>query len=103
MVVQERAGPTVLEQFRQYLLQQSPTAAVALLEQLQRETAARSRHADPLHHSTLRILDDGGGLGLVLNHIHEDDALCAALVCTTFRDAMFAQARHSVRGAGKSM
>ena len=37
---------------------------------------------------------------MVLEHIPENDALCATLVCTTFRDALFAQARHAVRGVG---
>ena len=55
---------------------------------------------DPLSASPLRILDEGGALAVVLEHIPEDDALCAALVCTTFRDALFAQARHAVRKAG---
>ena len=55
---------------------------------------------DPLSGSPLRILDDGGALAVVLEHIPEDDALCAALVCTTFRDALFAQARHAVQKAG---
>ena len=56
---------------------------------------------DPLHGSQLRLLDTGGALTLVLERVDEDDALCTALVCTTFRDAMFAQARHTVRPAGK--
>ena len=55
---------------------------------------------DPLSGSPLHILDDGGALAVVLEHIPEDDALCAALVCTTFRDALFAQARHAVRKVG---
>ena len=55
---------------------------------------------DPLSGSPLRILDEGGALAVVLEHVPEDDALCAALVCTTFRDALFAQARHAVRRAG---
>ena len=55
---------------------------------------------DPLSGSPLRILDDGGALAVVLEHVPEDDALCAALVCTTFRDALFAQARHAVRKVG---
>ena len=55
---------------------------------------------DPLSASPLRILDEGGALAVVLEHVPEDDALCAALVCTTFRDALFAQARHAVRKAG---
>ena len=58
---------------------------------------------DPLSASPLRILDEGsegGALAVVLVHVPEDDALCAALVCTTFRDALFAQARHAVRKAG---
>ena len=54
----------------------------------------------PLSASPLRILDEGGALAVVLEHVPEDDALCAALVCTTFRDALFAQARHAVRKAG---
>ena len=56
---------------------------------------------DPLHGSQLRILDAGGALTVVLEHVDEDDALCTALVCTTFRDALFAQARHRVQPAGK--
>ena len=55
---------------------------------------------DPLSASPLRILDEGGALAVVLEHVPEDDALCATLVCTTFRDALFAQARHAVRKAG---
>ena len=55
---------------------------------------------DPLSASPLRILDEGGALAVVLEHVPEDDALCATLVCTTFRDALFAQARHAVRIAG---
>ena len=55
---------------------------------------------DPLSASPLHILDEGGALAVVLEHVPEDDALCAALVCTTFRDALFAQARHAVRKAG---
>eukprot|EP01046_Picozoa_sp_COSAG06_P027168 COSAG06_NODE_2380_length_6981_cov_38.221738_4_plen_99_part_00 len=43
---------------------------------------------DPLHASPLRTLDAGGALGLVLEHIDEDDVLCAALACSTFRDAL---------------
>ena len=54
---------------------------------------------DPLRHSALRALDAGGALALVLDHVDDDDALCAALVCTTFRDTTFAQPRHGVRGA----
>ena len=55
---------------------------------------------DPLSGSPLEILDAGGALAVVLEHIPEDDALCTALVCTTFRDALFAQGRHAVRKAG---
>jgi len=55
---------------------------------------------DPLSASPLHILDEGGALAMVLEHVPEDDALCAALVCTTFRDALFAQARHAVQKAG---
>ena len=56
---------------------------------------------DPLRGSQLRVLDTGGALALVLERVDEDDALCTALVCTTFRDAVFAQARHTVRPAGE--
>ena len=56
---------------------------------------------DPLAGSALSILEDGGGLPLVLDRLDEDDALCAALACTTLRDVLFAQARHVVRAAGK--
>ena len=56
---------------------------------------------DPLAGSALSILEDGGGLPLVLDRLNEDDALCAALACTTLRDVLFAQARHVVRAAGK--
>jgi hypothetical protein len=56
---------------------------------------------DPLRHSALRALDAGGALTLVLDHVDDDDALCAALVCTTFRDTTFAQPRHGVRGASE--
>ena len=56
---------------------------------------------DPLCDSPLRILDAGGALGLVLDRVDEDDALFAALACTTFRDALFAQPRHAVRPADK--
>eukprot|EP01044_Picomonas_judraskeda_P030821 COSAG03_NODE_11242_length_603_cov_2.369048_1_plen_132_part_01 len=56
---------------------------------------------DPLGGSSLSILEDGGGLPLVLDRLDEDDALCAALACTTFRDALFAQPRHVVRATGK--
>eukprot|EP01048_Picozoa_sp_COSAG05_P034985 COSAG05_NODE_14939_length_383_cov_0.517606_1_plen_38_part_10 len=37
---------------------------------------------DPLGGSLLSILEDGAGLPLVLDRLHEDDALCAALACT---------------------
>ena len=56
---------------------------------------------DPLHDSPMRILDAGGALGLVLDRVDADDALVAALACTTFRDALFAQPRHAVRPADK--
>ena len=56
---------------------------------------------DPLGGSSLSILEDGGALSLVLDRLDEDDAVCAALACTTFRDALFAQPRHVVRAAGK--
>src|SRR6056300_886980 len=56
---------------------------------------------DPLGGSSLSILEDGGALHLVLDHLDEDDALCAALACTTLRDLLFAQPRHAVRAAGK--
>ena len=56
---------------------------------------------DPLGGSLLSILEDGAGLPLVLDRLDEDDVLCAALACTTFRDALFAQPRHVVRAAGK--
>eukprot|EP01044_Picomonas_judraskeda_P019658 COSAG03_NODE_4190_length_1646_cov_5.779573_1_plen_320_part_10 len=57
---------------------------------------------DPLGGSSLSILEDGGALALVLDRLDEDDALCAALACTTFRDLLFAQPRHAVRrAAGK--
>ena len=49
---------------------------------------------DPLGGSSLSILEDGGALPLVLDRLDEDDALCAALACTTLRDALFAQPRH---------
>eukprot|EP01044_Picomonas_judraskeda_P002333 COSAG03_NODE_163_length_11308_cov_5.701044_11_plen_210_part_00 len=39
-------------------------------------------------------------LPLVLD---EDDALCAALACTTLRDLVFAQARHVVRAAERRL
>ena len=54
---------------------------------------------DPLHGSQLRLLDTGGALTLVLERVDGDDALCTALVCTTFRDAVFAQTWHKVRPA----
>ena len=54
---------------------------------------------DPLRDSPLSMLDTGGALSLVLDRVDEDDALCAALACTTFRDALFAQRRHAVRPA----
>ena len=54
---------------------------------------------DPLSGSSLSILEDGGGLPLVLDRLDEDDALCAALTCTTLRDVLFAQPRHAVRAA----
>ena len=56
---------------------------------------------DPLGGSSLSILEDGGALPLVLDRLDEDDALCAALACTTLRDLIFAQPRHVVRAAGK--
>ena len=56
---------------------------------------------DALRDSPLRILDAGGALGLVLDRVDEDDALFAALACTTFRDVLFAQPRHAVRLADK--
>ena len=56
---------------------------------------------DPLGGSSLSILEDGGALPLVLDRLDEDDALCAALACTTLRDVLFAQPRHAVRAAGK--
>ena len=56
---------------------------------------------DPLAGSSLSILEDGGGLPLVLDRLDEDDALCAALACTTLRDVLFAQPRHAMRAAGK--
>ena len=56
---------------------------------------------DPLAGSSLSILEDGGGLPLVLDRLDEDDALCAALACTTLRDVLFAQPRHAVRAPGK--
>ncbi len=56
---------------------------------------------DPLQDSALRALDAGGALTLVIDHVDDDDALCAALVCTTFRDTTFAQPRHGVRGAAE--
>ena len=56
---------------------------------------------DPLAGSALSILEDGGGLPLVLDRLDEDDALCAALACTTLRDVLFAQPRHAARAAGK--
>ena len=34
---------------------------------------------DPLGGSSLSILEDGGALSLVLDPLHEDDAMCAAL------------------------
>jgi hypothetical protein len=56
---------------------------------------------DPFAHSRLQILDDGAALGLVLAAVPTDDALCAALACKPFRDALFAQPRHAVRPADK--
>ena len=56
---------------------------------------------DPLAGSSLSILEDGGALPLVLDRLDEDDALCAALACTTLRDVLFAQPRHAVRAARK--
>ena len=56
---------------------------------------------DPLQGSALRVLDAGGALSLVLDSVDDDDALCAALACTVFRDGMFAQPRHAVRGAAE--
>ena len=56
---------------------------------------------DPLGGSSLSILEDGGALHLVLDRLDADDALCAALACTTLRDLLFAQPRHAVRPAGK--
>ena len=57
---------------------------------------------DPLRHSALRALDDGRHLALVLELVDDDDALCASLVCTTFRSTIFRQPRHSVRGASEA-
>eukprot|EP01046_Picozoa_sp_COSAG06_P032834 COSAG06_NODE_3310_length_5519_cov_2.364374_3_plen_95_part_00 len=37
---------------------------------------------------------------LVLERVDEDDVLCAALVCTMFRDGLFAQPRHRMRVVG---
>ena len=56
---------------------------------------------DPLSGSLLRILDAGGALAVDLEHVADDDTLCGALVCSTFRDALFAQPRHAVRKAGQ--
>eukprot|EP01044_Picomonas_judraskeda_P025627 COSAG03_NODE_7495_length_909_cov_4.425926_1_plen_211_part_10 len=56
---------------------------------------------DPLSGSPLAVLDAGGSLSLVLDRVDENDALSAALTCTTFRDALFAQPRHAVREVGK--
>ena len=56
---------------------------------------------DPLGGSSLSILENGGALPLVLDRLDEDDALCAALACTTLRDLLFVQPRHAVRAAGK--
>ena len=58
---------------------------------------------DPLAGSSLSILEDGGGLPLVLDRLDEDDALCAALACTTLRDVLFAQPRHAVRAPGEAV
>ena len=62
-----------------------------------------STHAkmEPLRDSPLRILDAGGALVLVLERVSKDDALCVALVCTSFRDAILAQPRHAVRPDNK--
>ena len=46
---------------------------------------------NPLAGSTLSILENGGALALVLDHVDEDDALCTALACTTLRDVIFAR------------
>ena len=54
---------------------------------------------DPLGGSSLSILEDGGALPLVLDRLDKDDALCAALACTTLRDVLFAQPRHALRAA----
>jgi hypothetical protein len=43
---------------------------------------------DWLQGSALRILDDGISLLLVLDHVPEDDRLCAALACRAFRDGL---------------
>ena len=56
---------------------------------------------DPLAGSALSILEDGGGLPLVLDRLDEDDALCATLACTTLRDVLFTQPQHAVRALGK--
>ena len=55
---------------------------------------------DPLRTFPLHALDARGALSLVLDHLdEEDDALCTALVCTTFRDVLFA--RFGVRAEGQ--
>ena len=55
---------------------------------------------DPFRDSPLHPLDTRGALPLVLDRLGEDDALCAALACTTFRDVLFA--RFVVRAAGQA-
>jgi len=57
--------------------------------------AARRRVAHAQQHNShaalFRMLDAGGALTLVVDHVDENDALCAALACTAMRDALFAR------------
>ena len=74
----------------------------ASLARAQCSVACLETEMDALAGSTLSILEDGGGLPLVLDRLDEDDALCAALACTTLRDVLlFAQPRNAVRAVGK--
>ena len=79
------AEATIVEQFRQHLLRQTPGVATDLLAQLQRETAARARALnvrlavsgpveDPLQASPLCVLDTAGALSLALDYVDEEDA-----------------------------
>jgi hypothetical protein len=55
---------------------------------------------DALADSLFRMLDDST-LDLVLQGVGDGDALCAALACTPFRDALVAQRRHAVNPPGE--